>query len=210
MKTCPNCGNKISDEALFCNNCGTNVANVTPDVTANTGAGAASDAAQVAGETISAAAGAANAAAGTSQNFQQSTNFNSQPQSFQPVPQVQPQPQQYRQYDPADHTAEFDPRDIADNKLLAVIPYFFGIIAGLVAGIYVKESAFYKFHLKNALRLEIATILAFIPAIIPFLGWAVTGVLCAIIVVIEIIAIVWVFQGKAKDLPIIGGIGFLK
>ncbi len=209
MKTCPNCGNKISDEALFCNNCGTNVANVTPDVTANTGAGAASDAAQVAGETISAAAGAANAAAGTSQNFQQSTNFNGQPQSFQPVPQVQPQPQQYRQYDPADHTAEFDPRDIADNKLFAVLPYF-TFMFGVIVALLIKESAFTKFHAKNAIRIEIAMILSFIPAVVPVIGWLVSAVLFVILFIVQIIAIVYCLQGKAKDLPIIGNISFLK
>ncbi|MBR4668188.1 MAG: zinc-ribbon domain-containing protein [Butyrivibrio sp.] len=209
MKTCPNCGNKISDEALFCNNCGTNVANVTPDVTANTGAGVASDAAQVAGETISAAAGAANAAAGTSQNFQQSTNFNGQPQSFQPVPQVQPQPQQYRQYDPADHTAEFDPRDIADNKLFAVLPYF-TFMFGVIVALLVKESAFTKFHAKNAIRIEIAMILSFIPAVVPVIGWLVSAVLFVILFIVQIIAIVYCLQGKAKDLPIVGNIGFLK
>ena len=209
MKTCPNCGNKISDEALFCNNCGTNVANVTPDVTANTGAGVASDAAQVAGETISAAAGAENAAAGTSQNFQQSTNFNGQPQSFQPVPQVQPQPQQYRQYDPADHTAEFDPRDIADNKLFAVLPYF-TFMFGVIVALLVKESAFTKFHAKNAIRIEIAMILSFIPAVVPVIGWLVSAVLFVILFIVQIIAIVYCLQGKAKDLPIVGNIGFLK
>ena len=163
----------------------------------------------MAGETISAAAGAANAAAGTSQNFQQSTNFNGQPQSFQPVPQVQPQPQQYRQYDPADHTAEFDPRDIADNKLFAVLPYF-TFMFGVIVALLVKESAFTKFHAKNAIRIEIAMILSFIPAVVPVIGWLVSAVLFVILFIVQIIAIVYCLQGKAKDLPIVGNIGFLK
>ncbi len=191
MKTCPNCGNQLTDDALFCNNCGTNVTNVA--------ANAASDASKVAGETISAAAGAANA--GNAQNFQQGAPVNNQPQNYAPQPQ-------YRQYDPTDHTAEFDPRDIADNKLFAVLPYF--TLLGIIVALLVKESAFTKFHCKNAIRIEIASILACIPAIIPFIGWLVTGVLLIIIFVVSIIAIVNCFQGKAKEVPIISSIGFLK
>ncbi len=214
MKTCPNCGNQVSDEALFCNNCGTNVANVTPDAagTANVG-NITSGAAKVAGETISAAAaGAANAANATNAtNFQQNaaSNFSGQPQSFQPTPQPQPQQPVYRQLDPSDHTAEFDPRDIADNKLFAVLPYF-TFALGVIVALLVKESAFTKFHAKNAIRIEIATILAFIPAIIPFIGWVVSGILILILVVVQIIGIVYCLQGKAKDLPIVGNIEFLK
>ena len=209
MKTCPNCGNQVADEALFCNNCGTNVANVAPNNAdmARNSVGAA----QVAGETISAAASAANAVTGNGQNIQQSTNMGEQPQSFQPVPQPQPQPQpqQFRQFDPSDHTGEFDPRDIADNKLFAVLPYF-TFILGIIVALLVRESAFTKFHAKNAIRIEIAFILAVIPAIVPVVGWLVTAALMVVISVVKIIAIVNCFQGKAKELPVIGNIEFLK
>ncbi len=207
MKTCPNCGNQVSDEALFCNNCGTNVANVAANNTE--AAKNATDVAQVAGETISAAASAANAATGGGQNFQQNTEFGGQPQNFQPVPQPQPQPQQYRQFDPSDHTNEFDPRDIADNKLFAVLPYF-TFILGIIVALLVRESAFTKFHAKNAIRIEIALILSVIPSIVPVVGWLVTAILMVIVVIVKIIAIVNCFQGKAKELPIIGNIAFLK
>lgn len=211
MKTCPNCGNQVADEALFCNNCGTNVANVAAD---NTDAAKnAADAAQVAGATISAAASASNAAAGSGQSFQQNVNFGGQPQpqNFQPVPQSQPQPQpqQFRQFDPSDHTNEFDPRDIADNKLFAVLPYF-TFILGIIVALLVRESAYTKFHAKNAIRIEIALILALIPSIVPVVGWLVTGILLVIISIVKILAIVSCFQGQAKDLPIIGNIAFLK
>ena len=211
MKTCPNCGNQVADEALFCNNCGTNVANVE----------ASADASKIASETISAAAaGAANAAgavgvAGTTgaAGGAFSGNTNAQPQNFNEQPQNfnggQQSYQQFSAYDPSDHTAEFDPRDIADNKLFAVMPYF-TFIFGVIIALLCKESAFTKFHAKNAIRLEIASILAIIPAIIPVLGWLVTGILMLIILILHIIAIVNCLQGKAKDLPIIGNIGFLK
>ncbi len=210
MKICPNCGNQVADEALFCNNCGTNVSSV--ESAAENTTGAASDESRVASETIGAAATAANVAGGAfsgtaqAQDFTQSQDF-SQPQAF--TDDQASYQNQYRSYDPSDHTAEFDPRDIADNKLFAVIPYF-TLLYGLVIALLCKESAFTKFHAKNALRLKIAGFLALIPSIIPLLGWFVTFVLLLILAVIHIIAIVQCFQGKAKELPIVSNIGFLR
>lgn len=214
MKICPNCGNQVADEALFCNNCGTNVANLesAPE------SAKAADERMVASETIGAAASAANVTGGAfsgaaqAQDFGQSQEFNqpqdlSQPQAFENE-QMNYQ-NQYRSYDPSDHTAEFDPRDIADNKLFAVLPYF-TLLYGLIIALLIKESAFCKFHAKNALRLKIASFLALIPAIIPILGWFVSAILFLILTVINIIAIVQCFQGQAKDLPIISNIGFLR
>ena len=210
MKTCPNCGNQVADDALFCNNCGTNVTNV--ETSPNSAAGSVSDESRVASETIGAAASAANVAgvafsgATQTQDFGQAQNL-SQPQAFD-NDQMNYQ-NQYRSYDPSDHTAEFDPRDIADNKLFAVLPYF-TLLYGLIIALLIKESAFCKFHAKNALRLKIASFLALIPAIIPILGWFVSAILFLILTVINIIAIVQCFQGQAKDLPIISNIGFLR
>ena len=204
MKTCPNCGNQVADEALFCNNCGTNVANV--ESATDSTSGAVSDESRVASETIGAAAGAANVAGGAfsanaqTQEFNQPQEFNNDQMNYQ---------NQYRSYDPSDHTAEFDPRDIADNKLFAVFPYF-TFIYGLIIALLCRESAFTKFHAKNAIRLKIAAVLALIPAIIPILGWFISLILYLILAVIHIVAIVNCFQGKAKDLPIVGNIGFLR
>ena len=194
MKSCASCGTQVPDDAAFCNNCGSPLVNKDTATGAPAAAPAADASAQASQPTPQPAPQPAPGFQGGQQQYGQA------PSQYQPYPK----------YDPSDHTAEFDPRDIADNKLFAVIPYLIGLLAGLVAGIYIKDSAFYKFHFKNALRLEIATLLALIPAIIPFLGWFVSGILIAIILVIEIIAIVQVFQGKAKDLPIVGSIGFLK
>ena len=198
MKICANCGTQVADDASFCNNCGSSLVN--------------------------------NVASGPDQNNASSSNDASKgvtptptpAPASQPAPNMAPTPMQqgnqqsfgqapYQQYvDPADHTAEFDPRDIADNKLFAVVPYLFGIIAGLIVGIYVKESPFVKFHIKNAIRIEIVSLLILLIAIIPFIGWVVAVVLEIAMVVLDIIAIVWAFQGKAKDIPVISSIGFLK
>ncbi|MCR5558401.1 MAG: zinc-ribbon domain-containing protein [Butyrivibrio sp.] len=214
MKICPNCGNQVADDALFCNNCGTNVANLeSAPENAKT-----ADESIVASETIGAAASAANVTGGAFSGAAQAQDFGNaqelgnaqdigQPEIFS-NDQMNYQ-NQYRSYDPSDHTAEFDPRDIADNKLFAVLPYF-TLLYGLIISLLIKESAFCKFHAKNALRLKIASFLALIPAIIPLLGWFVSAILFLILVVINIVAIIQCFQGKAKDLPIISNIGFLR
>lgn len=201
MKICANCGTQVSDDASFCNNCGSSlVNNTTMEGPQNVAATVNNDTAQ--------AGGPAPAPAPAPVPAMQGSQPQVQPGGQQPYGQNSYQ--QYMKVDPSDHTAEFDPRDIADNKIFAVVPYLFGIIAGIIVGIYVKESPYVKFHIKNAIRLEIATILALCIAIIPFIGWIVAIVLALVLVVIDIIAIVWVFQGKAKDIPLISSIGFLK
>ena len=185
MKTCPNCGNQIADDAAFCNNCGVSVAVNTQ---------AASDNAK-------------------------SVDMNAQASNTQQGPQPTPQPQPtpnfgqapYQQplvySDPKDHTKEFDAQDIADNRIIAIAAYLFGIIGVLIA--FIAGTPFTRFHARNSLRISIAAIIILIPSIIPFLGWLVTGICAAILGVIKIVAIVWACMGKAKELPIISDIGFL-
>lgn len=206
MKICANCGNQVPDDAVFCNNCGSSLA------ADSAAAPAPAPEAGAAPVNQDAAASAPNTPPVMptpqpvmQQNFQ--GGFQQGPNGQ--MPYQQPPYAQFQSVDMSDHTADFDAKDIADNKLFAALPYFFFAL-GIIAALLIKDSEFTKFHAKNAIRLEIATILAFIPAIIPFIGWAVTAILIVIIGVVEIIAIINVLQGKAKDLPIIGNIGFLK
>ncbi len=143
------------------------------------------------------------------QNGSGQDGMNGQQGNWQGGYQQNPYQQPYTAYDPKDHTSEFDPRDIEDNKLYASLPYFFGIV-GVITALLVRESPFTRFHIKNELRLLIASVIACVPFIIPILGWIVGGVCLAILGVLKIIAIVWVLQGKAKEIPIISNIGFLK
>ncbi len=172
MKTCPNCGNQISDDAAFCNNCGVSVA-------------AAPQQAPV------------SQAAPVAEQQAPQQNFGQMPYQ---------QPLMYN--DPKDHTNEFDAKDIADNKIVGAAAYLFGVLGVIMA--FVVGSPYARFHARNTLRISIAAILVMIPAIIPFLGWIVTGICLAVLGIIKIIAIVWAFMGKAKDLPILSDIGFLK
>ena len=194
MKICANCGTSVPDDAAFCNNCGSAMTE-TP--------ASENDSAPAAPNTDANASSQPAPAPAPQPGFQQ--------QAYGQAPYQQPQYQQpYVAYDPKDHTSEFDPKDIADNRLFAILPYLFSCIAGIIVGIYVKDSEFVKFHIKNSIRIDIAVLLLLVICIVPFIGWVVAIIGLLVLGVIDIIAIVWAFQGKAKELPIISSIGFLK
>ncbi|MCR5403273.1 MAG: zinc-ribbon domain-containing protein [Butyrivibrio sp.] len=216
MKICANCGNQVPDDAVFCNNCGSSLASDSaapaPEVNA---AAPNQEAAPMQQQPAPAPVpgpqpGAQGPQPGMQQNFQGA--YQQAPNGQMPngqMPYQQPYPQ-YQAVDVSDHTADFDAKDIADNKLFAMLPYFFGCLSGVLAGIYIKDSEFIKFHTKNTIRLAIAEILCLIVMIIPFIGWMIGGILLVVMGVVRIIGMVYVCQGKAKDLPIVGSIGFLK
>lgn len=134
-------------------------------------------------------------------------NFNNQEQQSyyqQPV-------QQY--IDPYDHTNEFDPKDISDNKAVAMLPYLLGAMGILIAVLMSKTSDYVNFHVRQALKLVVVeTLLVIIAAVlfftllIPFAA----GVCMIIIFVLKIIQFFSICSGKAKEVPIIRGLGFLK
>ena len=200
MKICANCGTSVTDDAAFCNNCGSAMTETPASENATAPAAPSADANASSQPTPAPVPAPAPA---PQPGFQQ--------QPYGQAPYQQPQYQQpYVAFDPKDHTSEFDPKDIADNKLFAILPYLFSCIAGIIVGIYVKDSEFVKFHIKNSIRIDITAFLLLLICIIPFIGWIVAIIGVMVLFVIDIIALVWAFQGKAKELPIIGSIGFLK
>ena len=127
-----------------------------------------------------------------------------------------PNQQDYREI--TDHTAEFTNEDISQNKILAMVPYIFGMLGVGVFGVIIAllgagNSPYASFHVKQALKLQIVTILLGIVAgvlvwtlIVPIL--AVIGVL--VIYVINIICFFDVCNGTAKEPALINKIKFLK
>ncbi len=196
MKICANCGTQVPDDATFCNNCGSSMAGSESVAPAN-----------------NASTDAQTQAAAPAQNGQQPYPQQNFQGAYPQAPYGQAPYQQgygYAQYDPHDHTAEFDAADIAENKIFAAVPYFFSSFVGIIAGIYAKDSAFVKFHIKNALKIDIVAIILCLFFAIPFIGWIFSGVCLFILVIVKIICMVQVLQGKAKDAPIVGSLGFLK
>ena len=107
-----------------------------------------------------------------------------------------------------DTTTEYDPKDIEDNKVMALLAYI-GILF-LVPLLAAKDSKFAKFHTNQGIVLFIAVIILGVVMAIPILGWIVGAVGGVITLVLAIIGIVNAVQGRAKELPIIGKFKILK
>ena len=148
---------------------------------------------------------------------QQNPNPNPNP-NFNPNPNVNqgynvpPQPMQ-PMYDPYDHTAEFDPKDISDNKVMAMLGYLFGFFGIIIALIASKESPYTAFHVRQALKFSVVNILMLICT--AFLFWTIIvpiayGIMSTVFLVIRVICFFQVCSGKAKEPAIIRSLKFLK
>lgn len=136
----------------------------------------------------------------------------------QPIPQPGPQQQTYYQnpyiyVDPYDHTAEFDPRDISDNKVYALAMYVLGFVGLIIALLGPKDSPYIQFHLRQNLKFMIVeSLLAMISVllgftiIVPIAG----AVMLLILVVLRYVCFFQICSGKAKEPAIIRGLNFLK
>lgn len=180
---CPKCGSEMNDGSAFCTKCG-------------------------------AALNAQNN--GTAQgnpNSQAGPQMNGNPQAgpqMNGMPYGMPQ-QPYM--DPKDHTAEFNLKDISDNKVMAMLPYLMGTIGIIIALLACRESAYTYFHVRQALKITVCTILVtvitavlFFTVIVPIAG----GICAVILFVVKIICFFQVCSGKAKEAPIVSSFGFLK
>ena len=116
----------------------------------------------------------------------------------------------------ADTTSQFDPQDITNNKVMAILGYF-GILV-LIPIFAAKESKFARFHANQGLILFIAGIAIYIVQTIFYsifslrLWWlisTVVGIIGLVIFVLAIIGIVNAAQGKAKELPLVGNFKIL-
>lgn len=112
--------------------------------------------------------------------------------------------------DPKDHTAEFDPKDISDNKVVAMLPYLLGVIGLIVAILLANTSKYVQFHVRTVLKFTVIEALLVFVNIIPILGQIAYVVGVVICVVLRIIAFFQICGGKAKDPAIISSLGFLK
>lgn len=126
---------------------------------------------------------------------------------YQNQPQYQAQPA----FDPTDHTAEYDPKDISDNKVFAMLPYIMSMIGVVIALLAAQSSPYTMFHVRQGLKIQVVSIIVtIIGAIIPIIGWIAIAICGIIILVVEIICFINVCKGKAKEAPIVSSFGFLK
>ena len=101
----------------------------------------------------------------------------------------------------ADTTNEYDPADIENNKVMAVLAYF-GILV-LIPIFAAKESKFARFHANQGLVLWLATIILNAIGIIPIIGTIISLIGSIAAFVLFILGIINAATGKAKELPII-------
>jgi len=115
--------------------------------------------------------------------------------------------------DPTDHTAEYDPKDISENKVIAMVPYLMGWLGIVIALLAINNSKYVAFHVKQVMKIQVVSTLLVIIGAALFFTFIVpiAAVICsAILGVIQIIGFFWVCGGKAKELPIVKSLGFLK
>ena len=113
-----------------------------------------------------------------------------------------------------DHTAEFDPKDISDNKVIAMLVYLMGIVGVILAALIgANNSPYVAFHIRQSLKFMVVEILLVLCCAILF--WTiivpvVAGIFEVVLSVVKIICFVQICQGKAKEPAIVRSFGFLK
>lgn len=112
-----------------------------------------------------------------------------------------------------DHTAEFDPQDISENKVYAMLIYLLGLTGALFAMLGAKDSAYAQFHLRQGMKMIVANLIVAILSgilcwtfIVPIAG----GIAMLVIFVLKVIAFFQICSGKAVEPAIIRNLGFLK
>lgn len=183
MKTCKQCGAELNDNVLFCTKCGTKV------------------------EAQSGAQDANMNFAFQGQNNQQNVGGG----------YVNTNPNAYQQYsmpvDPYDHTAEFDPKDISDSKVVAMLVYLMGPIGIIIALLASSTSKYTAFHVRQALKFQVLSILSGLASVILFWTFIVpiaAGILAIALWVCKIIAFFSICKGKACEPHIVRKFNFLR
>ena len=130
---------------------------------------------------------------------------------YAPVPGYAPQG--YAPVDPYDHTSEFDPKDISDNKVVCMLMYLASYAGILVALLMSNSSKYVAFHLRQVLKFEVATLLVgIIGAVgsIILIGPFLAGIAVAVLFVCRVICFFQICKGEAKEPAIIRDLKFLK
>ena len=128
--------------------------------------------------------------------------------------QMPPQPMNYAPaYDPYDHTAEFDAKDISENKVISMLVYLMGAIGIVIALLASNTSPYAAFHVRQALKFTVVEILALICTALLF--WTVIvpiayGARALTLTVIKFICFFQICSGKAKEPAIIRSLKFLR
>lgn len=121
------------------------------------------------------------------------------------------------------YKAGFSEEDISENKVEAMAAYLLGPVGIIIALLMSAESPYAKFHVRQALKLTVSSVILEIFAavlvlfgMIPFVGIIFKLVLVLIgaawlgVLVLRLIAIVQVCDGEAREPAVIGNLNFFK
>lgn len=111
-----------------------------------------------------------------------------------------------------DFTSDFDEKDIAENKIFAMSVYALSVVGIIIALLAAGDSAFVRFHVKEALKISIleivtsiVTLILFWTVIVPVLG----GIIALLMTIARVIGFVNVCKGKAIRAFVVRDINFL-
>ncbi|MBO4809827.1 MAG: zinc ribbon domain-containing protein [Lachnospiraceae bacterium] len=139
--------------------------------------------------------------AGNQQNA--NPNFQQGNYQYQQAPYIQPW----------DHTAEFDAKDVSDNKVLAMLLYLVGGFAIIYALLGGQKSEYLMFHVRQNLKFLVCETLLAIVAVL--LCWTIivpiaAGICIIILAVVKIICFFQICGNKSVEPAIIRSLTFLK
>lgn len=212
---CPKCGSEMTDDSAFCTKCGASLHTNTQGAAGEQQNGAQWNShSQQSGPQLNKEAYGYtnpqqnNGAYGYGNPQQNNGAYGyGNPQQNNGMPYGQPY------VDPKDHSAEFQPKDISDNKVIAMLPYLLGILGTIIALLASKESDYVAFHVRQGLKILVVEVLLGLITVV--LCWTVivpvaAAVCTVILLVVRIISFVNVCNGQAKEPAIISSFGFLK
>lgn len=115
--------------------------------------------------------------------------------------------------DPFDHTAEFDPKDISDNKVISMLVYLLGAIGIIIALLASSTSPYVGFHIRQALKFTVTEILLGICTAL--LSWTcivpvAAAILMVVLLILKIICFFQICKGQAKEPALIRDLKFLR
>lgn len=102
----------------------------------------------------------------------------------------------------ADTTAQYTADDILKNKVMAILAYL-GLLF-LVPLLAAKDSPFARYHTNQGILLFIVQVIGVAATQIPYAGWLAGALVNLFTTVLLIIGIINAYNGKAKELPVIG------
>ncbi len=182
MAFCSSCGTQLEDSKAFCPNCGAKVGAPNPQAPNQQ---------------------AFNQQAPNQQTFnQQAPNQQAPGQSTQ-----QKLEETFKNLNNTpDTTSEFDPADIEQNKVMAILAYI-GILV-LIPLFAAKDSKYAKYHTNQGFTLFLVNIAAGVVStilgLVPILGALIVAVISICCLAFMVVGIINAASGKAKELPIIG------